>query len=265
MTDTDSGFLLKMTSSSPFPLERTSDSEIQRLGQVLWSWSTSDGCQNCNGCKRENCIGRRSKRLVRFFEYYKDLTASYEPDIKLGEQQALRSHEDLFEIIRKLKLEPHITRAEFAGKLFMDRCGSPPPLLDQERAHNLAVRAMFMINCAEQHHSSVLLEHSANKVAWRSDSTFAQFIAEVFPVTDHPGINDEDAKLSLDMKKVLMARKLKKVAGLKFRATDDLKNHLKLDQRTGVIELYHYTAFLKEHLRLTKDGPRVSITDSLKR
>jgi hypothetical protein len=255
-----------MTSFSPFPLERVSDSDIQRLGQVLWSWSTSDACQNCNGCKRENCTGRRSKRLVRFFEHYKDLTASYEPDKRLGEQQALKSHEDLFEIIRKLKLEPHITRAEFTEKLFMDRRGEPPPLPDQERALNLAVRAMFMINCSEHHHSSGLLEHGADKVTWRSETTFAQFIADIFPVTDHPGINDEDAKFSLDMKKALVARKLKKIAGLKFRATDDLTNHLKLDQRTGVIELYHHTAFLKEHLRLTKDGPRdMSITDSLKR
>lgn len=255
-----------MTSSSHHPLERITDSEIQRLGQVLWSWSASDNCQNCNGCKRENCNGRRSKRLVRFFEHYKDLTASYESDNTLGQQQALRSHEDLFQIIGKLKLEPHITRAEFVEKLFKDRRGRPPPFPEKERALDLAVRAMFMINCSAQHHSCDLLEHGANKVAWRSDTTFAQFIADVFPVTDHPGINDEDAKFSLDTKKALMARKLKKVAGLKFRATDNLMNHLKLDQRTGVVELYHHTAFLKEHLRLTKDEPRdMSITDSLKK
>lgn len=255
-----------MPPSSPFPLERTSDSEIQRLGQVLWSWSASDDCQNCNGCESESCIARRSKRLVRYFEYYKDLTASYEPDNGPGEQQALRSHEDLFEITRRLKSEPHITRAAFTERLFMDRGERRPPLADQERALNLAVRAMLMINCSEQHHSSDLLEHGTDKVVWRSDATFAEFIANVFPMTDHPSINDEDAKLPLNMKKSLMARKLKKVAGLDFRVTDDIRNHLRLDQKTGVVELYHYTAFLKEHLRLTKDGPRdMSIIDSLKR
>jgi hypothetical protein len=255
-----------MLSLSPFPLSRISDSEIQRLGQVLWSWSPSDGCQNCNGCERESCTARRSKRLVRFFDHYKDLAASYEPDDKPCGQQALRTHEDLLEIIRKLKLKPHITRAEFVEGLFTDRRGGPPPLADRERALNLAVRAMFMINCSEQHHSSGLLEHCTHQAPWRSNTSFTEFIADVFPMTDHPSINDEDAKFSPDMKKALMARKLKKLAGLKFRATDDLRNHLELDQKTGVVELYHHTAFLKEHLRLTKDGPRdMSITDSLKR
>jgi hypothetical protein len=259
-------FQANMTSPSPFPLERIGDSEIRRLGQVLWSWPPSGDCQNCNGCGKENCIARRSKRLVRFFDHYKDLTASYEPDNKPGEPQALRSHEDLYEIIRKLKSEPHITRAELAEKLFTDRRGRSPPLADQERALNLAVRVMFMINCSERLHSSGLLEHGTDKAAWRSDTTFAQFMADIFPMTDHPSINDEDTKFSLDMKKALMARKLKKLAGLKFRPTDDLRNHLKLDQKTGVVELYHHTAFLKEHLRLSKDGPRdMSITDSLKR
>jgi len=255
-----------MPSFCSFPLERISNIDIQQLGQVLWSWSSSDACQNCNGCGRESCIARRSKRLVRFFDHYKDLTLSYESDNGSSEQQALRSHEDLLEIIRKLKSGPHITRAEFTERMFADRPGRPPPLADQERAINLAVRVMFMINCSEQHHSSGLLEHGTDNAVWRSDITFAQFITDIFPIVDHPSINDEDTKFSLDMKKELMARKLKKLAGLKFRATDDWRNHLKMDQKTGVVELYHHTAFLKEHLRLTRDGPRnMSITDSLER
>jgi hypothetical protein len=63
-----------------------------------------------------------------------------------------------------------------------------------------------------------------------------------------------------------MARKLKKHAGLSFRPTDDLRIHLKLNQRTGVVEIFHHTAFLKEHLKLTRESPKdISMVDTLKR
>ena len=73
-------------------------------------------------------------------------------------------------------------------------------------------------------------------------------------MTDHPSLNDNETTLPVSIKKALLARKLKKVAGLTFRGTDDLRNHFKLDHKTGVVEVFHHTSFLKEHLRLTKDG-----------
>jgi hypothetical protein len=69
----------------------------------------------------------------------------------------------------------------------------------------------------------------------------------------------------LDMRSALTAKKLKKRAGLSFRPTNDLRSHLKLDRRKGVVEIYHYTAFLKEHLRITKgEKGDLTISDSLK-
>jgi len=67
------------------------------------------------------------------------------------------------------------------------------------------------------------------------------------------------------MKATLTAKKLKKRANLKFKPTDDLRNHLKLNNKTREVELYHHTAFLKEHIRLTKDQPRnLSVLDYLR-
>jgi hypothetical protein len=189
------------------------------------------------------------------------MTASYEPDAGPGESPALSTHESLLEIIRKLKLDPDVTRAQLTDEIFKNSpVGRKPPSVDQDRAINLAVRVMVMVNCSAQRQSSGLLEHGTHQIRWHGDVTFSQFIEDIFPTTDHPGLNDDNTGSSLDMKTALTANKLKKRAGLKFRPTDDLR----LDRRNGVVEIYHHTAFLKEHLRITKDKGKLTISDTLK-
>ena len=238
---------------SSFPLERFTESQLQQLGQVLWSWELCQDCHNQNRCELEDCPSRRSKRLARFFEQYKDLTASYEPNVRPNEQPALSTHEDLFEIIKTLKTDRDLARVQLTDKLFANRPGGRPPIDRLDSAVNLAVRVMAMVNCSAQGQSSGLLEHGAYPILWRSNVTFSQFISSIFPVTDHPGLNDNDPESSMDIKTALTAEKLKKRAGLKFQPTNNFRNHLKLDRKNGVVEIYHHTAFLKEHLRLTKD------------
>jgi hypothetical protein len=122
-----------------------------------------------------------------------------------------------------------------------------------------------MVNCSAQLQSSGLLEHGAYQVPWRDDVAFSQFIFDVFPMTDHPSLNDDDLKSSMDVKPSLMAKKLTKGLGLKFHPTDDLRRHLRLDRKNNVLEIYHHTAFLKEHLRLTKDKSHsITIAESLR-
>jgi hypothetical protein len=181
------------------------------------------------------------------------LTASYESDVRHGQQPGLKSHEELFAIIQELKSNPEVTRLELLEKLFPDR----PARSDQERAVNLAVRVMMMVNCSASRQSPALLEHGTHQAPWRSDVAFSQFISDAFPKMDHPSIDD--------VKENLRAKKLKKHAGLRFQPTDDLRNHLKLDRRGAVVEIFHHTSFLKEHLRRTKDEPRsMSVSDSVK-
>ncbi len=84
-------------------------------------------------------------------------------------------------------------------------------------------------------------------------------------MTDHPSFNEDQDSFSVDIKRTLMAKKMKKRIGIKFQRTDDLRRHLKLDRKQNVLEIYHHTAFLKEHLRLTKDKPHnLSTSDSLR-
>ena len=258
--------MIKTWPISHLPLEKVTDKQLQTLGEILWSWNLCEGCRTGGFCNTEACPSQRVKRLGRFFERYKDLTSSYEADTAPGDRAALSTHEDLFAIIKKLKLEPDITRAAFAAEVFKeDTCRRVPSFADRERAINLAVRVMAMVNCAAQRQSSGLLEHGLAQAPWRSDVTFSQFIISSFPMTDHPGLNDDDLKSSMDLKAALMAKKLKRRIYLKFQPTDDLRRHLKLDRKNGVLEIYHHTAFLKEHLRLTKDKePNMSVSESIR-
>ena len=250
---------------SLLPLENVTDKQLHKLGEILWSWNLCEECKIGRSCT-EVCPSQRFKRLGRFFDHYKTLTASYEADSAPGDRAALSNHEDLFAIITRLKLEPDITRADFAAEVFKpDARGRLPSSADRERAINLAVKVMAMVNCSAQRQSSGLLEHGLSQAPWRSDVTFSQFIVDIFPMTDHPSLNDDDLKDSMDLKAALMAKKLKKRVGLKLQPTDDLRRHLKLDRKTRVVEIYHHTAFLKEHLRLTKDrAPDMSVSESIR-
>jgi hypothetical protein len=203
---------------------------------------------------------------VRFFDYYKDIAASYEPELSRDSQAALRSHKELFDVILALKADPDLTRAQLIQKLFTVQARRGLiTVVDQEHAINLAVRVMLMVNCSAQRQLSGLLEHGGHQVRWHSDVTFTQFVEDIFPMTDRPGLNEDAVGSSLDMRSVLTAKKLKKRAGLRFRPTDDLRSHLKLDRKNGIVEIYHHTAFLKEHLRITKNEARkLSVSESLR-
>ena len=239
--------------ASHFPLSKVTTTQLQQLTQALWSWSICGECSAGKSCQTEDCPWQRSAILTRFFQFYKEVTATYDADLKTGQKPGLRSHEDLLEIIEELKSNPELTRMALLEKLFIDR----PVRSGQERAINIAVRVMMMVNCSTSRQSSVILEHGSQQIPWGKDVTFAEFIASIFPKTDHPSIDD--------IKDNLRATILKKRAGLRFEPTDDLRNHLKLDRKSAVVEIFHHTAFLKEQLRLTKDKPRnITLADSLK-
>jgi hypothetical protein len=239
--------------ASHFPLSKATTAELQRLTRALWSWSICAECSSGKPCHTEECPWQRSTILNQFFQFYKEVTATYEADVKPGQQPGLRTHEDLIMIIEELKSNPETTREALVEKLFTSR----PARNDQERAINIAVRVMMMVNCSMSRQSSILLEHGNQDVPWRNDVPFSEFITSIFPKTDHPSIDHIKANLK--------ATKLKKRARLSFEPTNDLRNHLRLDRKRAVVEIFHHTAFLKEQLRLTRDQPRsMSIADSIK-
>ena len=169
--------------------------------------------------------------------------------MKAGQQHGLSSHEDLFNIIKKLKEKPDVTRGELVEKLFPDR----PVRGDQERAVDLAVRVMFMINCSSPRQDSVLVEAGVYQSPWRNDVSLSKFIEGLFVKRPHPNIERIEENVR--------AVKLKKIASLNFEPTDDVRQHLNFDHKKAVVRIFHHAAFLKEQLRLTK-GERVDISTS---
>ena len=239
------------------------EQQLQSLSQSLWSWDLCSHCKQNQTCGTDECSSRRIPRLTCYFKHYRQLTSSYEPS-KCG-NAAFRTHNDFISVICQLRDNVHLPRTQLTKFIFKSRPDHEHlPLADQECIIDLAVKAMTMVNCSNSRQSWELLEHGPSRVPWRSEVSFSAFFLEAFPLTDYPSLNS-DSKSPLDIKPFLMARKLKKRLGLKFRATDDLRRHLKLDRKANTLEIFHHTAFLKEHLRLTNDKPRtLSLEESLR-
>lgn len=145
---------------SQFPLSKITAAQLRRLGEILWSWNLCDACINDKHCASIDCPSRRLKQLLRYFEYCRDILASYEPDIRSGECPALSNYEDLIDLITEIKSHSETSRDQLAATLFASRPKSgESPTADQQRAVNLAVKIMVMVNCSAQRQSSGLLEH----------------------------------------------------------------------------------------------------------
>ncbi|KAF7562348.1 hypothetical protein G7046_g1795 [Stylonectria norvegica] len=195
-------------------------SELETLSSILWGWTPCTICSNSRPCTSENCPQRRLRRLEPFFQYYKEATGSYVPESLMpGDIPALRCHGDLFDIIRLLQRNTGTRRVELTKTYFGTRAStsgqSCPPLDDQHRAFNLAVRVSLMVNTSIENYSGGLLESGTKPYVWRSDEALAQFLAATFPIREHPSLN-EKSQTSIDIKGRLSAVNLKKVAGLSF-------------------------------------------------
>ena len=251
---------------SPFPLKGITDRDLQKLAQALWDWNICTPCQDdqtpATPCAQPSCSWRGgSTRLYHFFDFYKDVTSYYVPELLPGSRPALRSHADVLDIIKLLKTHPDKPRSELTEQYFSERRDSAPrpPAVDQHRAFNLAVKIMSMVTCSAENQPLGLLELGTQPIQWRADKSLLDFLAKAFPRTDVGNLRvKDDAGKTRDVKSALTARRLKKIAGLRFEKTDDLRSHLRLDATKGIVEIFHYTSVLKEHLvasSLAAGGP----------
>lgn len=243
--------------TSPFPLENVTDSNIQTFCHSLWDWDFCSSCSHSQQpCLDPPCPRERWSRLEPFFLYYRAITASYVPEFQLGTSGAIASHQDLADIIRCIRQNPTVPRMQLTKMHFMsryqDKVEAAPAIEDQNRTFNLAVKLMSMVNCSIEGQAGGLLESGAEPCMWRSDKSLHEFYSSVFPTRDHPTLNDWDEPSDPDIKTQLTAVRLKKIAGLKFRGTSDLRSHLKLDSKAGVVEIFHHTSVLKEHLMASR-------------
>jgi hypothetical protein len=257
--DTQMTDLPSNSSRAFWPLDGASDSEFKSLCHILWDWDLCIGCKNGQRCVSSQCPWKeKSPKLQPFFRFYQEITASYIPEMHTTSNYALRTHKDLFDIIQTLKQNRNTPRSSLTTELFARRGEkSQPYIADQNRAFDLAVRIMTTV-C-----SSIENQPGYDTLVWHSDKTFQDFVGSIGGLKYHPALVSND-EWSPNPKEQLTAARLKKFAHLRFRGTDDLKNHLRLEERT--VEIFYHTSFLKEHLRATRDGANTqSLTDASSR
>src|SRR4051794_8106402 len=101
-----------------FPLAPVTDNVLRDLCQQLWAWQFCEACNISNPCENAECPTGRMPSLSRYFDHYKGLVASYGHDLDPNrEDGTISSHEELFEIIKQLKLQPNITRGQVTKKV----------------------------------------------------------------------------------------------------------------------------------------------------
>jgi hypothetical protein len=229
-----------------------SKGQLKELCQLLWGWKLCTGCTNDQACETPHCPWTRSTKLEPFFQFYQEITSSYVPNMLTNSAPALSSHEDLFCIIRTLKDKYDVPRSILTAEHFSQRGKDfEPHTTDQDRAFNLAIRIMTSVCCSIENQASGRTELGSDPVVWRSDKSLQEFLGSTFAKRFYPTLNSSDGSPP-GIRKQLTATKLREVACLRFCGTDDIKNHLRLDQTTGIVEIYHHTSVLKEHLMATQ-------------
>ncbi|KAK0622631.1 hypothetical protein B0T14DRAFT_475711 [Immersiella caudata] len=236
------------------------EEQLRSLHTSLWNWNSCAACSSrANAPCEISCPTRRAGQLGPFNNFYKTTTSRHLSEFTSSNELALRGHEDLIEVIRYLKERPNVPRQQLTADFFSDRAkreGSreQPNVHDQDRAFDLAARILIMLNCStELNQVEALLEEGPRLVTWAKGNSLAKFIAATFPTTDHPSLNDPNQRSKANTLKLgLQARRLTKIAGLTFRPTDNLADHLRLDPKEGTIEIFHHTRALKEFLIATQ-------------
>jgi hypothetical protein len=245
--------------SSPYPLEETTSKNLRLLCIAIWDWKFCGSCADNEElyCADQTCSWSRAGKLGPFFKYYKRTVSSYIPEFIASGAVALRGHDDLVNVIQTIRRNLQESRHGITSQYFTNRQYGEeglPDGQDQARAFNVGVKVLSMVNCSNENHQLDLLELGGASNAWNTGSSFSQFIAAAFPTTDHPTLNETQGSRGENILGKLNAEILQRNAGLKLLPTEDLSRHLKLDIHSGVVEIFHFTAFLKEHLIATKSS-----------
>ncbi|KAI1763324.1 hypothetical protein GGR53DRAFT_372554 [Hypoxylon sp. FL1150] len=233
-------------------LKEFDDNVFFRLGEVFWSWMICLDCLSLSSsrCTTDACQAGRLGKCQRYFQFYQAIVMVYLEDSE-GQQQVFNTHEDLWNAIQLLRSNTDLTRTELAQKLLSgkaDMAHAPDVLAET----TLVVKVLAMVDCSALHYSSDRLEKGGSRIHWKDDVPFAKYLQDVFPIGSHPFLSYPDSYETGAIKSELKATKLQKRLEVTFRATNDIRNHLRLYRKENVLEIYHHAAFLKEQLRLTR-------------
>jgi hypothetical protein len=114
----------------------------------------------------------------------------------------------------ELRANPRTTREEFRDKVFPYSFVDPGTVNDQERAINVAVQLMLMVDCSDKdRHSEDYEIGGFRPVRWENSERFTEFFKKAFPID----VRDQGkVRTAMKEKNALKCWKLKKRAHVKF-------------------------------------------------
>ena len=232
-------------------MHATNVSDSVRLVNVVWGWSICAGCEFRPACPIGRCPAARFNRLRTYMGCFHSLAAAYE--IGHSRDAEKSNLEDVFAVIGSLKNDICQSRQKVTTECFPLGRGANPSPRAQAVAVRLAVQALLMVDCSAPQASAGELESGDNTQAWSETQPLQDFIEKRLPRTDNPIFANTDANVVRESARVVTGAELSQRARLRFKGTNDISRHLHLDIRNRVVEIFHYTSFLKEYLLSTKD------------
>jgi hypothetical protein len=221
--------------------------DLRKLGEVLWNWRLCHACTPDAVCNSRSCPWYNRNALGFFQKYYESMTSEYHPQART--QTVLNSRDDLLAIVQHMKQHPTSTRNELIRECFQNIDGQEPgPLVarDRDRAVGMAASLIFCVDFGyEKAHAD-----DNDPFKWQDGWKLNEIIGKIFP--NDPGLTrpiSKDAWNQNDLKEWFSAENLKKkIRGLCFEATDDLRDHLRFDRDTRVLQVFQGTAVMKQIL-----------------
>lgn len=244
----------------PAPLRDEHDARDElltvALGRALWSWHVCSAGETSNHlvCAGLGCALYREPQLQRYLQYYRT-TLSIHADEAFETDDALQTRESLLRVVALVKANPTATLSQLVQLAFNDHSPVAPTQV-QEDGIRLALKILLMVDSSAPHFfsDSRRLEMGTFRVAWKSDMPLNDYLRNIFPTNNQNVLNYADSEQSVEMTEQLNAINLRRSLGITIAATSDIQNHLRLNRRTNILEVYHFTSFLKEQLRATKNA-----------
>lgn len=232
-----------------FWLENPPENTLKLIIQTLFGWDDCLACDRSGTCPLWNCTWNRRQLLDQYLEFYRVVSSWSMPEGLNQGNPALRNHDDLTDIIYLIQQRPDLPRKELIQIHFSSYRSALPDPLDQNRAFDLAMRVLTMIECSPRRCSRVNWSPGFAPIPWYADDSARQFIGRAFQRHAALDVEDEFDRSTFGK---LAATSLERRKKIKLVGTYDLQKHLLLEPESRTLYIYHHVGFLKEYLAATR-------------
>ena len=199
------------------------------------------------------CNDPRHERLApftRYFEFYTSITcpSSFTTTIQV-DNPAFNTHADILGCVEQLRLNPGLTREQFAIASLPEKDVSTR---EKDNAIRTIVHVAFMLDCSlKDKYSKGFDIDGYTPAKWEPNEPFEFFVQRAVLKSTNKDRNFDFKACKKDLK----AWKLKKRYKLHLRPTDNIMEHLLYDPETRVVKVFHHTSYLKAHLLRSSNQP----------